>query len=107
MNTLFDVDDIPHTATPQERFQVFHERNPHVFRELERMTNELILRGRKRISTKMLFEVLRYDYYMTTDDQSSDFKLNNSYTAFYSRSLIERHPDWLGLFELRSANCDI
>ena len=97
---------MPHTATPRERFEAFHARNPKVYEELERMTSELVLRGRKHFGIKMLFENLRYNYYLTTEDPNSDFKLNNSYTAFYSRLLMANHPDWQGIFELRSARCD-
>ena len=104
MNTLFDVDDLPKTATLRDKFNAFNSRNPKVLAELERMANQLILRGRKRISTKMLFENLRYDFYMTTDDPDSEFRLNNNMTPYYARLMIQRHPDWDGLFQLREVH---
>lgn len=99
--TLFDVVDLPHTATPRERFEAFHQRNPRVLTELERMTALMVRRGRKRIGIKMLFEVLRWNYYLTTDDPDSEYRLNNNYTAYYARLIIARHPEWGDVFVLR------
>jgi hypothetical protein len=66
------------------------------------MTRELVNRGRGKIGIKMLFEVLRWNYYMTTSDPNSDFKINNNYAPYYARLILERHPEWDGIFELRS-----
>lgn len=93
----FDIE-----LTPAEKFERFHELNPQVFNALESMTNELTNRGRKRIGIKMLFEVLRWNYYMETSDPNSDFKINNNYAPYYSRLLIDKHPEWANVFELRT-----
>jgi hypothetical protein len=87
--------------TDLEKFCFFHARNPHIFAELERMARELAARGRKRIGVKLLVERLRYDHYMTSDDPNSQFKLNNSYTSFYARLLIDTHPELRELIETR------
>lgn len=99
--SLFDVDVLPHDATPRERFEAFHARNPRVLEELERMTGLMVARGRQRIGIKMLFEVLRWNYYLTTDDPDSEYRLNNNHTAHYARLIIARHPEWEGVFSLR------
>ena len=93
----FDIE-----LTPAEKFERFHELNPQVFNALESMTRELTNRGRKRIGIKMLFEVLRWNYYMETSDPNSDFKINNNYAPYYSRLLIDKHPEWADVFELRT-----
>jgi len=93
----FDIE-----LTPAEKFERFHELNPQVFSALEKMTTELTNRGRKRIGIKMLFEVLRWNYYMETNDPNSDFKINNNYAPYYSRLLIDKHPEWANVFELRT-----
>lgn len=93
----FDIE-----LTPAEKFERFHELNPQVFIALESMTRELTNRGRKRIGIKMLFEVLRWNYYMETSDPNSDFKINNNYAPYYSRLLIEKNPEWANVFELRT-----
>lgn len=88
--------------TPAEKFERFHELNPQVFTALEAMTRQLVNRGRRKIGIKMLFEVLRWNYYMETADPNSDFKINNNYAPYYSRLLIEKHPEWADVFELRT-----
>jgi hypothetical protein len=83
-------------------FALFHEANPHVYDRLVRLA-----RGWKRrrpgqhVGMKMLFEVLRWQVAMETSDPSSDFKLNNNYTALYARLIMDREPDLDGLFETR------
>jgi hypothetical protein len=84
-----------------EQFKEFHEANPEVFVALEDMAQTLISRGRKKIGISLLIEVLRWNYYMKTDDPNSDFKINNNYRSFYARLLIESHPEWAEVFELR------
>jgi len=104
MNTLFDVDDLPKTATLRDRFETFHARNPRVYEALEGMAAMMVARGRKRISIKMCVEVLRWNYYLQTTDPSSEYRLNNSYSAYYARLLLKNHPDWDGLFQLREVH---
>lgn len=87
---------------PAQKFEEFHRLNPQVATALEQMTRELVQRGRRRIGIKMLFEVLRWNYFMETSDPNSDFKINNNYAPYYSRLLIERHPEWADVFELRT-----
>lgn len=104
MSTLFDVEDLPHEATPRELFEAFHARNPGVYSELERMCQALVDRGRRRIGIGMLFEVLRWNYYLATTDPDSEFRLNNNHRAYYARLIIERHPEWADLFQLRQVH---
>lgn len=97
---LFDPDE-PDDRTIQARFEAFHLANPEVFTALERLTEQWVSRGRKRLGIGMLWEVLRWQTAMQTADPSSDFKLNDHYRSRYVRLLIARHPDWAGVFELR------
>lgn len=85
----------------QEAFEAFHQANPWVCRELERLAGELISRGRKRVGLKMLTEVIRWQYYRQTVDVNSTFKINNNYTSRYARLLIEQHPSWRDRIETR------
>ena len=94
--------DFSGVVTPADKFEEFYRLNPQVYTLLESMTRELVNRGRRKIGIKMLFEVLRWNYYMETDDPNSDFKINNNYAPYYSRLLLEKHPEWEGVFELRT-----
>ena len=85
----------------QQSFTEFHESNPDVYRALERLALQMWERGRRRIGIGMLFEVLRWDYYLQTNDPNSDLKLNNNYRAYYARLLMSNHPEWVGLFKTK------
>lgn len=104
MTTLLDLIDVqmPGKATPAEKFERFHSANPIVFLKLQEMTEEMVERGRNRIGIATLFEVLRWNFYLRTNDPESEFKLNNDYRAFYARLLMDRHPEWGQIFELRT-----
>jgi hypothetical protein len=49
----------------------------------------------------MLFEVMRWNWFMTTTDPDSDFKLNNNYRSRYARKLMDEYPELDGIFEVR------
>lgn len=66
---------------------------------LERMAQQLHDRGRSRISIELLFAQLRWHSLIATTGDV--FKLNDHYTSRYARLLLENHPEWEGLFELR------
>lgn len=94
--------DLTGVIAPADKFEEFHRLNPQVLVTLESMTREMVNRGRGKIGIKMLFEVLRWNYYMNTNDPNSDFKINNNYAPYYARLILERHPEWDGIFELRT-----
>lgn len=84
--------------TLEQRFRQFHTLNPWIFTALEALTEEYLAGGATRVSINMLTEVLRYRRGQTRGDT---YKLNNSYRAFYSRALLQAHPEWDGLIEIR------
>ena len=85
----------------QEAFERFHELNPSVYRNLLSMAHAMQRRGRKQIGMKMLFELLRWNYYLNTDDPNSKFRLCNNYTSRYSRLISEQEPDLEDVFSFR------
>lgn len=93
--------DFSKPITHSGRFAEFHATNPQVFSELEKLANILIARGRKKFGIGFLFEVLRWEFYMNTDDPNSEFRLNNNYRSHYARLLIERNPELTDALELR------
>lgn len=89
--------------TIEERFRRFDEANPHVYEALERLALGMKRRGAPKWSTKAMFEILRWAYWMMTNDPEG-FKLNNIYTAPYSRLLMANRPELAGFFETREHN---
>jgi hypothetical protein len=84
----------------QERFNKYHEENPHIWEEIQQRTKEQIGRARARGSMRDLFGHLRwYSGLRTTGDR---WKLNNSYCSFYTRMWNNKYPGFADFYELRS-----
>ncbi|MGH2618596.1 MAG: hypothetical protein ACRDJC_25480, partial [Thermomicrobiales bacterium] len=85
--------------TTTERFERFHEANPHVYDHLVRMARQWrSATGGRRLGIRTLWEATRWDIGLRTGDE--DYKLNDHYPAFYVRLIIKREPDLADLFEL-------
>lgn len=87
------------SAELEQGFRDFHGANPHVYVRLVELARQLRERGHRRVGMKMLFEVLRWEHALRTT--GDDFRLNNNYTAYYARLVMEREPDLDGIFETR------
>ena len=96
------------TPRLQADFQRFHAENPHVYSHLERLAFKLRNRGVQRWGVKALWEVLRYELALNTAEPVSTYRLNNNFTAYYARLLMERNPeDLAGFFETRERHCPL
>lgn len=94
---------MPAGATLAERFEAFHAENPHVYTALKRRALALKDRGVKHYGIAALFEVLRFSALVTTGEE---WKLNNSYRAFFARRLMADVPELEGFFETRTSVAD-
>ena len=99
-STLDDID------RARERFQAFHLANTNVMLELVGMARRLKDCGVRQYGIAALWEVLRYNHAVKTDDPTSQLKLNNDYRAFYAREIMRRHPDLDGFFTTRRSQAD-
>lgn len=84
--------------TIAQRFEAFHQANPHVAKALEALAAQWLKRH-DRASMKALFERLRWESGLQTHGEA--YRLNNDFTAHYARLLIERRPQWRDAFQLR------
>ena len=91
--------DYRREMTISERFEAFHEANPHVARLLAAMALALRAQGRTRYGIKALVEALRYQDAVQT--RGDDFRTNSDFTAHYARLLMREHPELEGFFETR------
>ena len=82
-----------------ERFDAFHNENPHVYEQLRVLALGLVRRGRTRIGIGMLFEVLRWQRMIATTGEP--YKLNNDYRSRYARMLAAAEPELADAFETR------
>lgn len=90
-------------ATWAEKFEAFHQANPQVARALENLAAQWLAYHRK-VSVKALFERLRWEYGIAT--RGGAMRLNNSFTAYYARLLIQRRPEWANAIETRTSAAD-
>ncbi len=97
LGTLTEPDHAP-AATIEERFTAFHETNPWVLDSLLTLADDY-LTNRPRLSVKMLFEVIRWEYDRATFGDA--FRLNNDFHSRYVRLMIARRPDLASSFETR------
>jgi hypothetical protein len=89
-------------STIQQRFERFHAANPHVYDALVKMARQLKARGHTKYGLAALFEVLRWQRAMETDDVNTDrLKLSNDYRSRYARFIEAHEPDLEGFFSMR------
>lgn len=92
-------------GTTAAAFEEFNKANPHVYRTLVRLAREWVNEtGARKLGIKSLYEVARWRLAIETSD--AEYRLNNSYTAFFARLIMQREPDLDGLFDLRASEAD-
>lgn len=98
---LFDIVPASSGLTIEEAFEEFHRNNPHVYRNLRYLALKAVRAGRRKIGMKLLFERLRWEYFLDTKREEGDFALNNNFTSRYARLLMQNEPELAGRFETR------
>ena len=86
--------------TIDDKFRAFHNANPWVADELEKLADVEYRHGDGRIGIKYLIEVLRWNYRRATTGQP--FRIDNDFTSRYARLLVDRRPEFADLFETRT-----
>lgn len=97
--------EFEHGLTLEQRAEAFHEANPRVFDILARIALDTRTRGLRRWSIAGVFEIARWEFAIAT--RGDEFRLNNSFRAWYARRLMESVPGLEGFFETRSAGSDV
>lgn len=88
-----------HGESIREGFAKFHNDNPHVYKAFEEQVFHAILRGRKKISAKLIINWIRWNTFMESSDKN--FKINDAFQSYYARLFIQKHPHHADVFELR------
>ena len=90
----------------QSRFLRFHNNNPHVYSNLVVLARQFReKRSDAMIGIQMLFEVLRWNYWLNTDSEEQ-FKFPNAFAAGYSRLIMKNESDLQGIFKLCKSTFD-
>lgn len=86
--------------TLAERYQQFAADNPQVLDLYEHLARRWFDAGNYRVGMKFLAEQARWVTGLQMPGEQ--WAVNNSYTAFYARALLERRPEWAGRILLRA-----
>jgi hypothetical protein len=81
-----------------QSFKSYHEERPAIYEEFKRYAHQLIARKYKRLSAKLICEVIRYNSMIT---KVGEFKINNSYASGYARLFEKDFPQYAGYFSKR------
>jgi len=84
-----------------KNFLRFNEQYPQVYLLFEKFALQLIHAGKKKLGAKMILERIRWEIATGSKDEEG-FKINNNYTAYYSRWFIRNHPQYAEYFEFRT-----
>jgi len=79
------------------KFVAYHSGNPLLWKAFERFALDAANRG-KRIGAKAIMERVRWEAEIERGDE---FKVCNSYTAYYARIFAAKYPQHSELFEFR------
>ena len=93
---IFPVDG---TKTIEQAFDRFHEANPHIYEAIVELALQAKGRGFDCWSINGIFEVLRWNVSMHTDEEAP--RLSNNYRSRYARLVMRRHPELDGFSTTR------
>lgn len=85
----------------KEAFEEFHELNQHIYRNLRYLALLAVKSGKKKLGMRLLWERLRWEYFVTTVTNEDTYKLNDHFVPHYARMLMEKEPRLNGVFETR------
>jgi hypothetical protein len=91
------------------RFVKFHYNNPEVYNNIVRLAREFRSRSfnlNRKMSISMLFEVLRWNYFIEVDQGEEEFKLSNDFRAPYARLIMQQEQDLTDAFNTRTSVVD-
>ncbi len=101
--------DWKHTTgkTIQESFEEFHSKNPLVYGYFKEFAFEALKKGKKKISFKMIMNVIRWEIYINTHESEDvqepfRFKISDAYHSRYARLFVSDFPQYASFVELRS-----
>ena len=83
----------------RDGFNKFNQDNPHIFKVFEEQVFTAINKGRKKISSKLIINWIRWNEFLRTQDQN--FKINDAYQSYYARYFVEKYPQYNNVFEFR------
>lgn len=88
--------------TTEERFKLFHAEHPEVLQELVRLARIAQAAGRKKCGVRMLWETMRWSFYIKRTAAGGEYTFNDHFTSRYVRLIEAEYPEFQGFFERRA-----
>lgn len=85
-------------------FDKYHRKNPHVYREFERLALKMAATGRKYYSARTIIHVMRWNTNLKEKD--SEWKVTNNISPFLARKFMREHPELKDFFATRKSKLD-
>jgi hypothetical protein len=88
----------------ERHFFEYHRANPHVYKLFKKFADDVRKAGYKRYSCRTILHRVRWekDVKTTEADGRTPFKINNNFSPYYARLLMEKNSEFAKFFELRS-----
>lgn len=103
---LDPIEELKDDSIPA-RFERFHAANPQVYANLVALARQFRDKRRDgKIGIAMLYEVIRWNYYMEVDSEE-EYKLSNDFRACYARKIMSCEPDLEGIFQTKTSVADL
>jgi|TARA_R110002095_G_scaffold194434_1_gene172746 hypothetical protein len=82
-------------------FEAFNSNNPEVYKAFEAQALAAVRMKKTKVSSKQILGFIRWNMFLAID-QNETFKINDAYTAHYSRLFADNHPQHAGIFNYRN-----
>jgi len=86
--------------TLKEKFDLWDEENPEVYKLFCKFTLQAAEKGHKRLSAWMIVNRIRWETSVVT--VGNDYKVSNDFIALYARKFMQDHPEYDGFFSVKS-----
>lgn len=94
----------PKEQAAEKRFQVFHAANPEIYMEIVCRARALVANGYRHFGIRAIWEAMRFDAMVRVKHKPGTVKMNDHFTAPYSRLIMSREPDLKSIFETRGSH---
>ena len=88
----------------KQKWWTWHKANPEVFEAFEAIAFDLIKQGHRHYSADAILHIVRFN--LSKSKGPDQYKINNNYSAYYSRLFTHYHPEHKDFFETRNVKND-
>jgi hypothetical protein len=96
---LVNAESLILNGITNDKFLSYHKANQEIYNKFKEYSFATLQKGHKRYSAKGIFEIIRWH---TGVNGSDKYKINNNYTPYYARMVMNEHPNlFKDFFKLR------